>query len=485
MNNKTAAESATEVISDLIGTGAATSILDPIDKNADVLLASIQPRFDQFNPFRVEPLLEQTAALLDRCVRYNAQKQALEEKALTYALEHAEKTELSAVLDDEVRAGRFSLPAELAQFDEAAQAMRYARSHEARDYLQILAAKTSASHPYARRRIDVFALLAYFNAEWATTQTQDQIKDLGSERETISLWHEETGVLANLKQAEASESVANGDLNSAKARRTYEDQNVGFQGRRKRISESFVAQRYALSQSPGGALNFAERAAHLTKLYEADIAEAYVRMLSLAAGVKEVFGQIRPVPAPTPVGFLASAVVWTQWLVNTLMRFADWSDEYVHVVSLRHGSLSQSQWSASLQSGNFSVNVPASLFPDQLFVRLRGVNLAIRGSVTHAIWRARVKIPVSADTLHLEEGTNAPVIVRIDQSHIPSIRLGDVSERRPGERRMAIYGDAALNASPVGTWEIELYEPSSGGDLRVDTIDDLLLELYMVTAHFR
>lgn len=459
------------------------SLLDSLAECVTSSLAEIEVDVDAFSPFLIETLLEETSSLLNRCLAMQSEKYDLEERAIENALLFFREDGIDRILDEEITAGKFSVPAESLETQRKGHDAQAVSLKDAFDALVRLGDALDPSIGTGQERVKNVGKLAFKNAIGADLDVQQEIEVLAVEREKLLLAYEDFSRIAGLKHTSSSKAVAESEAARAALESAYEKVNVGFRSRRREIHRHTTDIRKALSVRAGGAFNYCHRFKLVQGIFEPALEEAWKRMLSLQLGLQTIFGIDLALPdLKPPEDFLYKCVHWTHQVLNTLMRVDDWSCEYRRVFSLRRQILSKSAWRAGLASGRFNFSIDKKHFANQALVRLRGFNLFVQSRMHDAFWTAKVRLPEQATVLHLDDAGAARGEVEIDQSHLRACSIGDVTERRPNVRLDPSHGATALNSSPIGdNWEIEFDVSATTGD-KLSRVEDVCLELHLATV---
>ena len=462
----------------------ASELLVPIEKCAqhrEVKL--VQPEFRELH---IEPLLDQAASLLDRCLADRAQRNALGVEAFRAKLEIDQFLAQEVVLQKEIAAGLYTVPLERAIEDQKAEAAVANSYKNANGEYDRIAQRVNATDA-ATKQLNARRFMAWLSAmplkesdlnsgndasytlagvaknkadhllDSAATQGEEEI--LAQYWSMYAHQHTLTGTSeASVHRGASLAKLAAWSLN-----------DIGFRRERADIARTAAYQKIRAMADPGGALNYLEQIHAIEERFAADLAEVSARLQAVERGMAIVFDYREKLPAVGTPHYLDNLVLWVRRAVSFLVRFSRIDQNYVLPISLRVAT--GEGWKPGRRLGRWRFTVGPDAFRDQYHVRLRGLSASVVGGTKDGYWRVTVAPPPVGLMKRLSGD------IRINQSSLPICRLGRVG-RVFGMYEPEITGINALhNASPIGEWDVAMGGSGSGTDL--EDVEDVTLELHL------
>jgi hypothetical protein len=250
--------------------------------------------------------------------------------------------------------------------------------------------------------------------------------------------------------------------------------------------------------TPGCALNFAERYGRLEQLLVQDVRIAYAKLRCIEVGLKAIFGLSIPMPAPQEYGYLDEMVMYLRTALEAASIATINEIEFDHVVSLRQQRsskldlsgasplISNADWTAAINgSGVLRFKLDNEFSSAITHIRIRGIGMSVtfnnadddtfpqsrdKGSSQHLRSVTAIVMPPQVDNLFV----NGAVMNR------PPVVIGASSWFDPVSFKTTSL-PAVSNIDPSkGTWQIQLapnvLTDSASAD-RVSEIKDVRLHL--------
>jgi hypothetical protein len=444
----------------------------------------------EFSFFHVETLLNQVADLLDRCIQEREKFQDESTRAAKLSLEVKEFLTNDSLLRGLIRDGLFKLPLEFAIADRLSLAnqqmywtIAYHHHREAADSINSI-----DQYNYARH----LAWLQYYADSKDVHPTIN-----GSENSRSNHAREIAGNQAaqtinaqlGVNGAQAEESLERLQTShqtyvNLQAKENWERLNKTYKEEQVRQARKLVRTKIRLCCMDGGALNFAERRDQSKVRFTRDFNDALSRLNSLSKGLSLLYGyslsgggdttpekelvSLKRVLAPDFAGKLDSITNQVRDAIAWLIRFQASEQTYRYCVSLRYSPDGSDTWDDGInKGGSWSIKIPEELFSGQRHVRLRGISL-FANSTDNSIWRCTLSCDHNGSIKWLD-GTN----VQLDQSRIPKLFFGRVSQRESVRPPESGNGAAVHNISPFGIWQLEIASTQATGlaalqDIEID-----------------
>jgi hypothetical protein len=465
----------------------AASTLNPIEKGFVFKKADED---EHYRILHVEPLLDQAANLLDRCVaaRQERDQYAIEKFKLETDLDFFFKTD--EINDREIKSGLYTVPYERAVYDALAESELEAYADAAKDELN--------KAIFQLKRDFQTQLNARFAAIWIPTAPQygqasnndalpisyvsppdEKPKDKLAVLQWVASVLAQSGLVNELYGLFAQYSSYRGTAGASGFRKQsmseladWNQKDISFKRERKEAALAIAIKRANQTTTPNGVLNYSDKIDEIEKRFLLDYREAVARLNAVSVGLKQLYGYSDPQlgDVRTNMTFDETAL-WTRKAINWLVRFSRLEQNYVLPISVKRFT---SSWPDGLRKREWSFVLTEDAFPNQRNIRLRGVGAAVVGKDVDGLWRVVITPPKESFTRHHASGE----VEKIDQSGLPNCVLGRVTSRY-GYREAEITGINALyNASPFGQWLVSISGESIEG-ITTDKISDLQIDLHL------
>jgi hypothetical protein len=262
----------------------------------------------------------------------------------------------------------------------------------------------------------------------------------------------------------------------------------------------FIGQKQALMVE-GGPLDYRGQCTRIGKRIERDFTDAYDRLRIAAEGLELLYGCPKSLIQLLPINqkkdedaFLSidGCVQWARDAIRWLVAFSQLDQEFTLIVSLKQ-SVGQIEWDRSITSAakqgqlHLRFIVPTNKLDNHTYVRLRGMSAFIEGpNSKDDTWSGIISLPKDAFSYHLDD-MGSKIIKDVSQIDLPRCYLGRI-ESRTSPRSPEINGLVSLmNASPLGKdgsqygeWDIFLDAPISRGKSYFKDLSDVEVELHLV-----
>jgi hypothetical protein len=264
------------------------------------------------------------------------------------------------------------------------------------------------------------------------------------------------------------------------ARSNWDTVNAHFRALRTNVSRKYEDAKLAATVNQDGLLNYTKRMGPLRQRFENDVRQAIARAQAAKVGLKEIYGYEEAIPGADGDDVLDTYLLWVRKAVNWVVTFTRMDQNYVRCISLR-GLISAEEWNSGVASNHFSFPIKAELFPDQLYVRLRGIGCYVenRADSPNTLWHVTLVPPRKGKWLHFT-GSDG----ELSQEQIPPCRLGRVSTSTASQPA-DVTGAAVLhNVSPLGQWNLSIEPVRAAASLGerivgVAAIHDIFINLHL------
>jgi hypothetical protein len=446
------------------------------------------PTDEEYRPLHVEPLLDQAANLLDRCLsaRYERDRLAIEKFKLETDLEQFFRTD--QINDEEVKAGLFTVPYEKALLDSLAESEVETFTTDAQKEINksIQLIRTQFTEQKNARYAAMFLpnapqyavdpgetkLEAYFVGGVAKPKL-DQLAKAAELLSEAGMIYEAYNMYAQYSSYRASAGAGGFRRKSLETLAEWSRKDIAFKRQRKQVAFEIAVKRASQTYMDKGVLNYKEKIEVVEKRFSSDLREVIARLIAIQTGMKQLYGYVDPELGEFKSGFsFDDTVLWVRNAISWLVRFSRIEQNYVLPISVKQTA---SAWASGLSQGEWTFDVKEeTCFPAQRNIRLRGISAAITSNNADGLWRVSIRAPKRSYTRHIS--TNE--VVDLDQSKLPACILGRVTNRY-GRREAEITGINALhNASPFGTWSVAI-APQSLEGIPTKTISDVQLDLHL------
>jgi hypothetical protein len=451
-----------------------------------------QPLDEEFVETHVEPLVDQAADLLDRCLRDRAAWDESSSKLFTLLQEIREFRSLDKIHIEEERAGIYQTPFDVSRASYEAE----------RDYLSGLkAVRKSLDYTFqeiiSEKRMDSVHNAVTANAwlgglpayktkdDQAFTYLSYKLSTAATAKEAHTLYHETSHIISRynldlqrynyenqLYNINAQIALSEKRFAGLAAQVTWESSNVEFQKRRTIISRDINDFKAKAVLDPNGVLNYVKRLRPLKQRFDRDFRDALARMKVIEKGLKSIYGYDFPCPKDEgAVDYYDQCLLWTRHVIQWVLKFSRNEQNTILPISLKQ-VLTQAQFDSVKESGSFSFELLEAHFPTMVNIRLRGLSIYVEENkeVDNRVWKVKVSPPAIGTITHYltKRKTN------FDQSFLDPCFLGRVCRRQPGKTADIVGITSLYNASPIGKWKLDLLgaiplqEPKGIDDIIID-----------------
>jgi len=460
-----------------------------------------------FNHRHAQSLLDQAAALLERCAVARSEHDRLHLEKWKLHVELDRSLRLEQIQERELQAGVHTLPYERAAVESAAENSLETNYGNAEAVLKELTEDLVSSG--LNQRMTARELSAWVNAyplKDADLRGDDANYSFDGTRRTkpehlfeAARMEAEEAAREQVHDLAARRCAAMAASDAGRFRRQSLDlqtkwslAEIGFRQEKLQVERDALWEKVFQAQSPGGLFNYTERIEPLKRHFSNDFREALATLAAAQRGLKDLYDYAPQFPQPGAPGYFDEVMVWVRNAQTRIAQFSHMDQNYVLAVSVK--DLAKSQWATGLSSSQWTFDVPDELFEGQAHVRLRGLGLAVVGEPEvpkkpgpepkappppappkpTGFWWARLSLPPTATVRHLS-GT----AVELDQKSLPVCYLGRVADRDSFREPETAGGDALHNASPIGKqWKLTLAPKSTDG-IPTTSLRDVQLYLHV------
>ncbi|WP_158822822.1 hypothetical protein [Granulicella sp. S156] len=462
---------------------------------------------------QAESLINSSADLLERALASRKEWNDLQGNAFSVGLSIQQYLELDAIHDDETAAGYYTHTAiEAAALADADSLSRDDVLEQYQELGQLVANyfdNSTIEEQSGTTQLQAWlSKLADYDNQWQNTNpssyTWNGKTDLASNLEqsaaTTSSYHNLYLAQANLINIQAATlrgGVAVGAKSRASASKmNWEEVNIGFRQRRTEVARRLSEASIASYTQPGGALNYRERMKRLELLFHRDFRDALARLKVGVDGLSKLYGYDEPLPNEVTAairgekvspGVYDLSLLWVRNAIAFLVKFGQVDQGYAHTISLKK-LLGEDRFRAGRKPtpwASWTFEIPRELFPDQYYLRLRGVTLYVvpeggllSGERSEGVWMGSIKAPDVSFCEHLKPKTGAVERRDLDQRKTPSSMAGRISYRQSLRAPELIGGSNLYNISPFGVWTIRL-SPSASDGVMIDKLADVVIDMQL------
>ncbi|MDO1444613.1 hypothetical protein Q0590_00040 [Rhodocytophaga aerolata] len=450
---------------------------------------------DEFIPAHIEPLIDQAADLLDRCLRDRATWDELNVKMVDLALELNEYKELDKIHEEEEAAGVYDVNWHTSIADYNAERLNAINSEYNESYISSvsdnhysfdeitkvygaiqLSAWLQGLVPYSYQGQN-FA--GYGTHTWngvAKTSAQ-HYKDAAVAMGTHGLYAQRYSFIAQQYFAQNQKDISRAKMKGLIEKAKWDKLNADFLRRRTLVARKYQDIKTKTATQDDGALNYAKRLVPLKERFHQDFRDALARMKAIEKGLKLIYGYNLPLPSDeSSIDYFDNCLGWTRSVVQFIIKFSRRELNAIYPVSLR-SLLGESNFKSQRKSGTWSFQIKESLFNEMTNIRLRGISLSIVDNYTHKdrIWQFQIQAPKdkAVDIRHFLTGQTTT----LDQSHLDPCIIGRVVERESFKIPDVVGLTSLYNASPLGKWEIKAL--GSMPNKSYEKIDDIQVDLHL------
>lgn len=452
---------------------------------------------EEFHFLQVEPLLEQSAALLERCAVDREKRDDLQIEKWKLQLEMDQFLRLNQIRQREREAGADTLAYERAMLDSAAERSIEESHKDAEAQLKALmddqlasgfnkrmAARELAAWVtgYPLKDQDLAGDEALYTFDGARKSKPDHLYDAARIETDEAAWEQVFSLMARRYEMAASSGAGQLRKQSLDLLAKWYLAYIVFRREKDQVAADGVWEKLYQAQSAGSVLNYHDRIALLERRFAVDFREALARLAAARRGLQDLYGYASDFPKEGSVGYFDEVAAWVRNANQRVRQLAVLDQHYVLALSLK--DVAKSQWDAGLSSAQWTFDIADDLFPGQAHVRLQGLALAVVGpppeepsqagqkpvarkpagsapdetKVTGS-WSARVSVPPLATIKH-----SSGESVQLDQKAVPVCYLGRVMDREAAAAPEIAGANVLRNASPLGKgWKLALSSKSTDG----------------------
>ncbi|EOV0850558.1 hypothetical protein ACOKV8_000547 [Vibrio parahaemolyticus] len=415
-----------------------------------------------FSELHIEPLIDQAADLLDRCLRDRKEWDDNQGKWLELLFELFEYAELDEIHKEEVQAGVYDYPSDVskaealaqkvhAQFQDALQ--KFIKSYgdnflSTADMNEVVNASAKSAWlsgcvPWSWKG-QSFAGYTNHSFNGVAKQVSEHGLDAGVTLSVNSIVHQQRMVEAQRGGYEGQYTVATILKDGLISKAAWDYANRQFQRRRTIVARRYQDIKTLSATHPSGALNYGKRLPSIQKRFRNDFHDAFLRMLSIERGLRSVYGFDHKLPTDfTSPEYFDQCLLWTRTAIQWLISFSRNDQSVVIPISVLE-LVGEANWENNVKNRQWDFQIPSSLFDGMSHVRLRGISATSEDRGKDRLWDISVSVPRKAIAFHLDGTTS-----ELDQSSVPSVRLARVTAFN-SPRSPDVVGVSALhNASPI------------------------------------
>ncbi|MDR4503562.1 MAG: hypothetical protein MRK01_02070 [Candidatus Scalindua sp.] len=463
---------------------------------------------DELRSFQVESLLGEAADLLGRAMKQRSQWQKKAEKAANLRLEILEYLINDAIHQDEIEAGIYTLPYKQSVAEFNALAAQKKGSHDVSALIESALEKNFNLDAMNRQsgNVQLLALLPYYpshetpyvnnalNITWnfKPGKFAEHAKNAAFEQSFYDMHNKRYALYTRKYKNDMERNVAKEKNAALNQQKEWSKNDIEFRRRRAQAAREIGDLKIRLATEQGGSLNYVDQMDQIRLQFERDFRQALARIKAAYEGLRLIYGYKTELPESmaqqlhgaraakevreVSYSLLDECFVWVndavQWLDNTSLL----DQNYTFSISIRQ-AVGDKKWYEGRKIGQWEFEIPESSFPDQKHVRLRGISAYISGSRAGGVWMTRVDLPKRSFSYH-KQGR----VVDLDQSSIPSIRIGRISNRSRTYRPESAGTSLIFNASPFGKWKVFLNERSTAANIldsdeEIELVDDFVIDL--------
>lgn len=484
----------------------------PLDPN----LLSLESRFifqsqeidEELRSFQVESLLGVAADLLGRAMAHRTCWQNRAEKATSLRLEILEYLINDAIHQDEIEAGIYTLPYKRSVAESNALAVQKKGSHDVSALIESALDKNFSLDAMNRQsgNVQLLSLLPYYpsheapyvdnalNITWNLKPGKfaDHAKHAAFEQSFYEMRNRRYALYTKKYKSDMERNVAKEKNEASDQQKEWSKKEIDFKRRRAQAAREIGDLKIRLATEPGGSLNYVDQMDQIRLQFERDLRQALARIKAAYEGLRLIYGYKTELPESVAhqlslaraakdsqegsYSLLDECFVWVndavEWLENTSLL----DQKYTFSLSIRQ-TVGDKKWFEGRKIGQWKFEICEGLFPDQKNVRLRGISAYISGSRSKGVWMTRIDLPKRSFNYH-KEGR----VVDLDQTSIPPIRIGRISNRDRTHQSEVAGASLICNASPFGQWKVFLNERSTAANILdseedIELVDDFVLDL--------
>jgi hypothetical protein len=447
----------------------------------------------ELNDLHVAPLLDQAAALLERCAAARSQRDQLQMEKWKLQIELDRFFRLDQIQERERRAGLDTLPYERAALEGGAESSLETNYKSAEAEWKELTEELVASG--FNRRMAARELAAWLSAyplkdselrgddanytfDGLRKTKPEHLFEAARMEADEAAWIQLSDLMARRFAAMAQSDAGRLRRESLDAQAKWSLAGIGFRSERSQAERDALWEKVFQAQSAGGLFNYSERIAPVERHFSVDFREAVARLTAARRGLKDLYDYAPPFPREGADGYFDDVTIWVRAARNWLTQFSQMDQSYVLAVSLK--DLAKTQWESGRAAAQWTFDLPAELFEGQAHVRLRGLGVAVAGEPEVAelapkskaaqnslppapkplgYWSGRISVPAASIVRHIS-GTSSD----LDQKSLPPCYFGRVMDRDSSQQPEIAGSNVLQGASPIGKeWKLTLSPRSTDG----------------------
>lgn len=447
---------------------------------------------DQFIESHVEPLIDQAADLLDRCLKDRSTYDDLCSKLLYVLVEVEEFRKLDQIHLDEQKAGIYETPynVSLAQYEAerhyqaSLKAVQQSLSttfettldnntvNEVRNAMLCNAWLSGLPSFYQGTGQFTYLTPSFNNVK---KQVDKHYLDNAKLITKYNLALQRTDYELNKLSNEANLSLSEKRLFGLKKQADWEREKVRFQQRRTVVARDLQDFKAKAALDADGALNYAKRIIPLKQRFARDFRDALARIQVVEKGLKKLYGYDFPYPKDeTAIDYYDQCLMWTRHVIQWVLKFSRNEQNTVIPISLKQ-IIAPAQFNEMIKSGEIKFDLIENHFPGMCNIRLRGLSLHSKEhrDSENRLWKIIITPPKESRILHFLTGKSA----ELSQAFVEPCFFGRVFERHLNKAPDIIGITSLYNVSPLGKWKINVLGaiPSQNSEKLEDIIIDFQL----------
>jgi hypothetical protein len=291
-----------------------------------------------------------------------------------------------------------------------------------------------------------------------------------------------SGTIQQSLQPESRSEQARADYLQKRA--DFEKNTIATRRSRAQALRQAYALRVLSYAQGNGPHNYPARLDVLKKRFLLDFASASTRFPALYQGVKEIYGYDQATLIDKSSSLFDDALIWLRNIAEFLVSFGVTDQGYTLPVSIR-SIVGSAAWKNAFEkgTGQIAFSISEDLFPQQRYVRLRGISVYAVCSDPGALFSVALQAPATSYIRH-KDATQVPL-----KQEAPLTRIGRVQSRN-SFRDADIVGAVTLNnVSPFGQWSLGVTDnyptlsksaaPRQYDRGMVKQLDDIVVDLHV------
>ncbi len=448
---------------------------------------------DGFLITHIEPLLDQAADLLDRCLKDRATWDELSIKMFNLAIELNEYKELDAIHEKEEKAGIYEYQAKLSNADYNAETISFNKNKIGEDWMQYIKDNyfDSGRVQDLKAAHELATLLGGFPPYFWVDQTLSNYGTViwnGVEK-FIYEHYQDASVTINGHDIdyrnemldfqklfyETQKEISKSRVEGLKSKAEWDINNSDFQKERTLVSRKLQDIKVKAAVEDDGILNYAKRLIPLKQRFDNDFRDALARLKVVELGLSIIFGISIPLPKnETDVDYYDNCLLWTRNTIQWILKFSRKELNCIYPISVRN-LVGNKRFRQMRKDKRWLIDVKEIDLPNMCNIRLRGVSLLAKNNCfsKKSIRQFQLSIPQKSQVRHFITGNS----ISFDQEFVDTTTFGRVHDYTKKENSDIIGLISLYNCSPLGLWKIEeigKINSSFFGKLR-----DIIIELHI------